>query len=201
MSFAVVKRFGFSLSLILLVSSLAIAQRSYDDNSNQQSAPATVNITQGPIVQYADDQFAVITWTTDHPFVSRIFYGKDASNLNQISEDVRSQSLRHQINLRNLQPSTTYYFRIDAGQGTAAAASTDSLNGFQTTALGANPIRNQAPFKGAVQGCHRTPRTSVQPEAKHPLLLPVRRALEPTHRELHDRHRWSSAFVRSKAAG
>jgi len=151
MSFRVVKRFGLSLSLILLVSSVAIAQRSYDDNSNQQSAPATVNITQGPIVQYADDQFAVITWTTDHPFVSRVFYGKDASNLNQISEDARSQSLRHQINLRNLQPSTTYYFRIDAGQGTAAAASTDSLNGFQTTALGANPIRNQTPFKGAVQ--------------------------------------------------
>src|SRR5207302_11058722 len=35
MSFRVVKRFGFSLSLIWLVSSLAIAQRSYDDNSNQ----------------------------------------------------------------------------------------------------------------------------------------------------------------------
>ena len=156
MSLAVVRRFGLSLSLILLVSSGAMAQRSYDDNSNTQQAPATVNITQGPTIQYADDQFAVITWTTDQPFVSRVFYGKDASNLNQISEDVRSQSLRHQINLRNLQPSTTYYFRIDTGQGTAAAASTDSLNGFQTTALGANPIRNQQPFKGAVQNATNT---------------------------------------------
>src|SRR5438270_10137454 len=151
MSLAVVRGFGFSLSLILLVSCGAAAQRSYDDNSNTQQAAANANITQGPVIQYADDQFAVITWTTDQPFVSRVFYGKDASNLNQISEDVRSQSLRHQINLRNLQPSTTYYFRIDTGQGTAAAASTDSLNGFQTTALGANPIRNQQPFKGAVQ--------------------------------------------------
>lgn len=151
MSFPGVRRFGFSLSLILFVSSGAIAQRSYDDNSNAPQTVATVSITQGPTIQYADDQFAVITWTTDQPFVSRVFYGKDASNLNQISEDVRSQSLRHQINLRNLQPSTTYYFRIDTGQGTAAAASTDGLNGFQTTALGANPIRNQQPFKGAVQ--------------------------------------------------
>ena len=151
MSFAGVRRFGFSLSLILFVSSGAMAQRSYDDNSNAPQAPTSVNITQGPTIQYADDQFAVITWTTDQPFLSRVFYGKDAGNLNQISEDARSQSLRHQINLRNLQPSTTYYFRIDAGQGTAAAASSDSLNGFQTTALGANPIRNQQPFKGAVQ--------------------------------------------------
>lgn len=156
MSFAVAKRFGFSLSLIFLVNSGAIAQRSYDDNSNAQQAPATVNVTQGPTIQYADDQFAVITWTTDQPFVSRVFYGKDASNLNQISEDVSSQSLRHQINLRNLQASTTYYFRIDAGQGTAAAASADSLNGFQTTALGANPVKNQQPFKGTLQAASVT---------------------------------------------
>ena len=151
MSFAVVRRFGFSLSLILCLSSGALAQRSYDDISNSPQGPATVKITQGPTIQYADDQFAVITWSTDQPFLSRVFYGKDAGNLNQIAEDVRSQSLRHQINLRNLQASSTYYFRIDTGQGTAAAASADSLNGFQTTALGANPIRNQQPFKGTVQ--------------------------------------------------
>jgi len=135
MSFAAVKRFGFSLSLILLTSSGVIAQKTYDDNTNTQQAPSRVNITQGPTIQYADDQFAVITWITDQPFVSRVFYGKDPGNLNQIAEDAQSQSLRHQINLRNLQPSTTYYFRIDNGQGTAAAASNGSLNGFQTTAL------------------------------------------------------------------
>ena len=109
MSFAVVRRFGFSLSVMLFLSSGLMAQRSYDGNSNAPQAPATVNITQGPTIQYADDQFAVITWTTDQPFVSRVFYGKDASNLNQIAEDVRSQSLRHQINLRNLQASTVVW--------------------------------------------------------------------------------------------
>jgi len=156
MSFAAVKRFGFSLSLILLTSSGVMAQKTYDDNTNTQQAPSRVNITQGPTIQYADDQFAVITWTTDQPFVSRVFYGKDPGNLNQIAEDAQSQSLRHQINLRNLQPSTTYYFRIDNGQGTAAAASNESLNGFQTTALGANPVKNQQPFKGAVQNASKT---------------------------------------------
>src|SRR5689334_1337996 len=99
MSLAVLKRFGLALSMILAVSSAALAQRSYDDNSNTQQAPTKVNITQGPTIQYADDQFAVITWTTDQPFLSRVFYGKDAGNLNQISEDAQSQSLRHQINL------------------------------------------------------------------------------------------------------
>lgn len=154
MSCAVVKRFSLFLSLVLLLSSGVLAQnnqeRSYD-NSAQQAPTTTVNVTQGPTIQYADDQFAVITWTTDQPFASRILYGKDASNLNQISEDSRSLSLRHQINLRNLQSNTTYYFRIDTGQGAQAAASADSVNGFQTTSMGANPIRNQQPFKGSLQ--------------------------------------------------
>jgi len=153
-SVALLRRLSCLLSLSLVVNLGALAQsgqeRSYDDSSAKQTA-ARVNITQGPTIQYADDQFAVVTWSTDQPFASRIFYGKDASNLNQIAEDAKSQSLRHQINLRNLQPNTTYYFRIDAGQGTAAAASADGLNGFQTTALGANPIRNQQPFKGTLQ--------------------------------------------------
>ena len=69
MSFAVVRRFGFSLSVMLFLSSGLMAQRSYDGNSNAPQAPATVNITQGPTIQYADDQFAVITWTTDQPLV------------------------------------------------------------------------------------------------------------------------------------
>jgi hypothetical protein len=59
--------------------------------------------------------------------------------------------MRHQVDLRNLQPNTTYYFRIDTGQGASAATSADNVNGFQTTALGANPVRNQPPFKGSMQ--------------------------------------------------
>ena len=151
MSFAVLKRVSF-VSIILLASLGAFAQNDQDrsDAAAQQGA-ASANITQGPTIQYADDEFAVITWTTDQPFASRVFYGKDASNLNQISEDGKSLSMRHQVDLRNLQPNTTYYFRIDTGQDTAAAASADNVNGFQTTALGANPVRNQPPFKGSIQ--------------------------------------------------
>jgi hypothetical protein len=150
-SLSVAKRLVILASLLFLVNVSGVAQT----NDNQQDsevapAPQKVTVTQGPVVQYADDQFAVVTWSTDQPFASRIFYGKDPSNLNQISEDAKSLSLRHQINLRNLQPNTTYYFRIDTGQGTAAVSSADGLNGFQTSAPGANPVRNQQPFKGSL---------------------------------------------------
>jgi len=150
MNSAVPKRFSLLFFVFLLGSWCAVAQDQPSDNARQQG-PATVSLTQGPTIQYADDEFAVITWTTDQPFASRIFYGKNASNLNQIAEDGKSLSMRHQVDIRNLQPNTTYYFRIDTGQGAAAAGSPDTVNGFQTTALGANPIRNQPPFKGSLQ--------------------------------------------------
>ena len=151
MTFVVVQRWSL-LSIFLLVTLGASAQSNQDQpDAGPPPSAASTNVTQGPTIQYADDEFAVITWTTDQPFVSRVFYGKDATNLNQISEDGKSQSIRHQVDLRNLQPNTTYYFRIDTGLGAATAGSTGDVNGFQTTALGANPIRNQPPFKGSMQ--------------------------------------------------
>jgi hypothetical protein len=158
MSLAVLRRLSFLFALFLFAGPAAVAQSDQDQqpDNNGPQAPAKVTLTQGPMIQYADDEFAVITWTTDQPFASRIFYGKDASNLNQIAEDGKSLSLRHQVDLRNLQPNTTYYFRIDTGQGTAAAASADAVNGFQTTTLGANPVRNQQPFKGSFQSVQDT---------------------------------------------
>jgi hypothetical protein len=152
MSFVVLKRTCMLLSLALVFCLTANAQNNQDQqDQSANNAPATVNVAQGPTIQYADDEFAVITWTTDQPFASRVFYGKDATNLNQIAEDGKSLSMRHQVDLRNLQPNTTYYFRVDTGEGTAASTSPDSVNGFQTTALGANPVRNQQPFKGSMQ--------------------------------------------------
>lgn len=151
MSFVVLKRTSFLLSLALVLPFSANAQNNQDQQDQPSSNSATVSVTQGPTIQYADDEFAVITWSTDQPFASRVFYGKNAANLNQIAEDGKSLSIRHQVDLRNLQPNTTYYFRVDTGEGTAASTSPASVNGFQTTALGANPVRNQKPFQGSLQ--------------------------------------------------
>ncbi|HLK33841.1 MAG TPA: fibronectin type III domain-containing protein [Terriglobales bacterium] len=104
------------------------------------SAPA-VHITQGPSIEYADDQFAVVTWTTDVPTESRVYYGKDEKSLTQVSENRNSRTF-HRLDLQNLQPSTTYYFRIDTG-----AASTLATNSFQTVAAGATAERNLQPAR------------------------------------------------------
>lgn len=107
----------------------------------QASAVPVAHVTQGPSIEYADDQFAVVTWTTDVPTESRIYYGTDQKNLNQVSENRNSRTF-HRLDLQNLQPSTTYYFRIDTG-----APSTLASNSFQTVAAGASAERDLQPAR------------------------------------------------------
>ena len=97
----------------------------------QASNAVVAHITQGPTIEYADDQFAVVTWSTDVATESRVYYGTDQKNLSQVSENHNSRTF-HRLDLQNLQPNTTYYFRIDTG-----SPSTVASNSFQTVATGA----------------------------------------------------------------
>lgn len=108
---------------------------------SSSSAAVVAHITQGPTIEYADDQFAVLTWTTDVPTDSRVYYGTDQKNLTQVSENSNSRTF-HRVDLQNLQASTTYYFRIDTG-----SPSTLASNSFQTVATGASAERNLQPAR------------------------------------------------------
>lgn len=141
MTVSIGKCFGFA---VLFVALAGFAQTTPPAATSSAAQTAAVSITQGPTIQYADDEFAVVTWTTDQPSGSRIEYGKDASTLKQVAEDGHALSLHHQVDLHNLQPNTTYYFRVDSGQGAKS-----TLLGFQTAAVGAQVIKNQKPFEGA----------------------------------------------------
>jgi hypothetical protein len=104
-------------------------------------AQTVARITQGPTIEYADDQFAVVTWNTDIATESRVYYGTDQKNLSQVSENHNSRTF-HRLDLQNLQPNTTYYFRIDTG-----APSTLASNSFQTVATGAAAERDLQPAR------------------------------------------------------
>ena len=132
-------RRGLTASLVFLLGWVTMAVAVIPPT--QASAPAVARITQGPTIEYADDQFAVITWTTDAASESRIYYGSDQNNLTQVSENRNSRTF-HRLDLQNLQPSTTYYFRIDTG-----APSTLATNSFQTVATGATAERDLQPAR------------------------------------------------------
>ncbi|HYL97238.1 MAG TPA: fibronectin type III domain-containing protein [Terriglobales bacterium] len=107
----------------------------------QASNAVVAHITQGPTIEYADDQFAVVTWNTDVATESRVYYGTDQKNLSQVSENHNSRTF-HRLDLQNLQPNTTYYFRIDTG-----SPSTVASNSFQTVATGAAAERDLQPAR------------------------------------------------------
>lgn len=122
---------------LLAWGAMAIAQ----SGPTASAAAPVARITQGPTIEYADDQFAVVTWTTDIPTESRLYYGSSEKDLSQVAESRASRTF-HRVDLQNLQPSTTYYFRIDTG-----AASTLASNSFQTVATGATAERNLQPAR------------------------------------------------------
>jgi hypothetical protein len=102
------------------------------------SAGATpARITQPAAIEYSDDQFAVVTWMTAAPGESRVYFGTVPDELNRVSEN-RTVGTIHRVDLSDLRPDTTYYFRIDDGQ-----SDTHATNLFRTGAKGAPPVRGQ----------------------------------------------------------
>jgi len=104
---------------------------------------ATVRVTEGPTVTYVDDQFAVVAWTTNAPTESRVFYGTDADDLNQVAESLKATTA-HRVDLPSLKPDTTYYFQLDTG-GSGAAP----VHQFRTVAANGAPLHRQQPAPAA----------------------------------------------------
>jgi hypothetical protein len=100
----------------------------------KKSAP--VRITKGPVIEWVGATDAVIAWSTNVRASTVLRYGTDKSSLTQ-SAKAPWGGATHRVRLRNLKPSTTYYFVADSGQaqgsGTEAATGEGS---FSTVAAG-----------------------------------------------------------------
>ena len=128
------KKCALSLAIVAALATLAAA--------NPQATTTTeARITAGPTIQYADDQFAVITWSTNISTDSRVFYGTDSSYLNQVAESPYGGT-NHRVHLTKLKPGVTYYFEVDTGR---MEPGTGAMYSFQTVASGAPPIRQHQP--------------------------------------------------------
>jgi phosphodiesterase/alkaline phosphatase D-like protein len=103
---------------VLTAGTLAIpcAPAQQDQHSKNQ-----VRIISGPQLESATDRSAIVRWTTNISTStienSTVQYGTDPKNLNLTAQSPNrwNQSLPymvHRVYLSNLQPGTTYYFRI-----------------------------------------------------------------------------------------
>src|SRR5581483_1612640 len=154
---------GQTLVLVVGFALAAGAQSSSNSGaSDSDQAPvlsrrtaAVAQVTQGPTIQYADDQFAVVTWTTDVASASKIYFGTDPNKLERTAEG-GSSGTSHRVGLKDLQPSTTYYFRVETNQAAAPA-----MASFQTVPSGAAPLQSQ-PAKRLQQGVTITSGPTIQ---------------------------------------
>ena len=104
-----------------------------------------LQITNGPMIESADDHSATIAWSTNVPSSSQVWYGTDKNNLTENAEAPYSSGNTHRVQLTNLKPGTTYYFEVDSGQGRGARGEAESqgVMSFRTPASGQPAIHNQ----------------------------------------------------------
>lgn len=109
---------------------LAAAQASKTANAEQ--------LTHAPVVEGVGSTTAVIAWTTNRGGSSIVHYGTSPSSLSETAESPYtrssgSQHATHRVHLKNLKPSTTYYFQVDSGQGQGTGTEVKSEVGTFTT--------------------------------------------------------------------
>ncbi len=128
--------------VLALATTMAWAQSSQDNYQTNQAGAQ--KITNGPVIEYTSDHSAMIAWSTKLPAGTYIAYGTDRNNLNQRTEKAWGGT-NHRLEIKNLQPSTTYYFQVRsenaAGQGAQGSDVESPVDSFTTVAKGAAPDR------------------------------------------------------------
>ena len=84
--------------------------------------PPQVKITEGPELELARPNWAIVTWTCDNPGGSPehygiVHYGTDAKNLSETAKSPIRLNPGHpssvfRVRIEGLQPKTTYYYTV-----------------------------------------------------------------------------------------
>ena len=101
-----------------------------------QASPTTtkaahVRITQGPEIERADPDFAIIRWTSNNPGGSPehygvVHYGTDPKKLSQTANSPIRLNPGHsytvfRVRMDGLKPRTTYYYTVDSMEANGAS--------------------------------------------------------------------------------
>ncbi len=125
------------------------ASGQFKTESPNSAQAGKVRITNGPVIEHIDQNSAIIAWSTNMRSSSIVHYGTDPNNLTQTAEASWGQgglNNAHRVHVSNLQPNTTYYFRVEStqAQGTGTQAKADTGQ-FSTSAPGQAAFNNPQP--------------------------------------------------------
>src|SRR5579864_1811341 len=110
------------LALVVTVGGLLQPTPAATQASPTTTKAACVRITQGPEIERADTDFAIIRWTSNNPGGSPehygvVHYGTDPKNLSQTAKSPIRLNPNHpstvfRVRLDDLKPGTTYYYTV-----------------------------------------------------------------------------------------
>jgi len=101
-----------------------------------------VKIIDGPVVEMVTDSSAQIAWSTNENSGTILHYGTDRNNLEHTS-GMPWGGITHRVLVKDLQSSTTYYFKAESDDGQGTGTRDQSLLAcFQTVAAGQPKLRD-----------------------------------------------------------
>jgi phosphodiesterase/alkaline phosphatase D-like protein len=102
----------------------------------QTAAKDPVKIIHGPVVELVGDTTAQIAWSTNVNAGTILHYGTDPNNLDQ-KRGMPWGGLTHRVELKDLKPTTTYYFKAESDQGQGTGTDAQAMeSSFQTRVAG-----------------------------------------------------------------
>lgn len=125
------KKLLLNLAMVVTAGSLIFSIPASTQVSPTTKKAAHVQIMQGPEIERADANFAIIRWTSNNPggvpeHDGVVRYGTDPTNLSQIAKSPVRLNPTHsdtvfRVRMVGLKPHTTYYYTVDsiAANGTS----------------------------------------------------------------------------------
>ena len=106
-----------------------------------------VEITQGPALEMARDDLAIIRWTTNNPGGTEVhfgvvYYGTDPQDLSQMAKSPIQLNRGHaetrfRVRVPGLKPQTTYYYKVTSMESNGKSDGVESpVNQFTTPGPG-----------------------------------------------------------------
>ena len=112
------------LAMVVTVCSLLYSTPAATQVSPMTNKAARVRIMQGPEIERADPDFAIVRWTSNNPGGSPehygiVHYGTDPTKLNQTATSPIRLNPGHsytvfRVRMGGLKPRTTYYYTVDS---------------------------------------------------------------------------------------
>jgi phosphodiesterase/alkaline phosphatase D-like protein len=159
-----VNRMLLKILMTAAASSLLISNATFSQVLPPAKKAAHVEITQGPALEFARDDMAILRWTSNNPggtddHLAVVHYGTDPKELTQTAKSNVRLNQGHpetmfRVRLDGLSPRTTYYYTVTSTESNGKSDGvTSPVNHFTTPGAGERVVAY--------------PQPSPQPGTKH----------------------------------